>query len=203
MLRMAREARSVRTMTTITSTCPIKKVDVMRQLVYGEVYAPMEVDSHGDIMFSEDIETMCHRFMRLHLAMTTDVEHDNIARQVYPVECFIARANDPDFAEGSWVLGVKIEDPDVWAKVENGDLNGFSFEALVKPRTVVADVEVMQDNFGRTVKSADHDHLFFVELNDDGRVTRGRTNTVNGHNHEIKRGTATEVAENHSHRYFL
>jgi hypothetical protein len=44
--------------------------------------------------------------------------------------------------------------------------------------------------------------LFFVELDDNGKVVKGTTSTTNEHSHEIKRGTATEDAAGHKHRYF-
>jgi hypothetical protein len=32
--------------------------------------------------------------------------------------------------DGSWIASYKIEDPEVWAKVKNGDVNGFSIEGF-------------------------------------------------------------------------
>lgn len=35
-----------------------------------------------------------------------------------------------DAQDGSWFLGVKVNNPDVWAKVKNGEMKGFSVEGV-------------------------------------------------------------------------
>mgnify|MGYP000181515341 CR=1 FL=1 len=183
----------------------ILRTDAYEQIVYGQVYAPNKPDSHGAIMLPEDVRKMAHRFLRdVVLARSIDVMHDNNAVSAYPVESFIACANHPEgYDEGGWVVGVKIEDPVVWAKVLNGDLNGFSFEAYVTKAAVVAEVSVIPHYIGQTEEEAGHSHLFFVEINADGRVVGGRTAVAAGHYHEILRASATEDALSHSHRFFV
>lgn len=183
----------------------VKKVDADRRIAYGEVYAPYKLDTYGEMMLPEDIEKIAHRFMQLDLSSVIDVQHDNQPRNVTPIESFIARAGDPDFTEGAWVLGVKVHDNELWADIKAGKLNGFSFEALVRKVVAVVEYQVVRDNIGETEINGDHAHLFWVEVNDDGLVVRGRTTTDNGHAHEIKAGTATEEAGNppHAHRIFV
>ena len=190
----------------------IKKTDAYEQIVYGEVYAPNKPDSHGAMMLPADVRKMAHRFLRdVVLARSIDVMHDNKAITAYPVESFIACADHPDgYTEGAWVVGVKIEDPTIWEQVLKGDLNGFSFEAYVTRAATVATVSVLPHYIGVTEAEAGHDHIFFVEINADGRVVGGRTAAgPDGHIHEIKRASATEDAftagskEAHSHRFFV
>ena len=61
-----------------------------------------------------------------------DVNHqnDDVSAGVKIVENFIARADDPDFVEGAWVIGVHVLDDDIWNDILSGELNGFSYEAL-------------------------------------------------------------------------
>ncbi len=188
-----------------TSVSHVKKTDVEKRMVYGEVYAPYQLDTHGEMMLPEDIEKIAHRFLQLDLGSVIDVQHDNVPRDAVPVESFIARDNDPDFASGAWVLGVKILDEQLWEDCKSGKYNGFSFEAMVKKIVAVIDYEVLRDNFGETERNLDHTHLFWVELNDDGVVIGGRTTTDYGHSHEIVAGTATEMSGNppHTHRIFV
>lgn len=182
----------------------VKKVDEDKQIVFGEVYAPHVIDTYGEMMLPDDIEIMAYRFMEMsHLRRSIDTGHDEISNGSYPIESFIAREGDPDYTPGAWVLGVKVVDENVWASVKKGELNGFSFQAMVRKLPAVVELTVTRDNFGETEQVESHSHLYFVELNDDGKVVRGRTTSDNGHSHVIVSGTATEPTNGHAHRYFI
>jgi hypothetical protein len=187
-----------------TSVTQITRSDDDRQIIYGEVYAPNRLDTHGEMMLASDIEIMAHRFMRLDLTKAIDTNHDNVPVAAYPVESFIAREGDPDYTPGAWVMGVKIDDPTVWADIKRGAINGFSFQAMVKPMVVDVEVEVVRDQVGKTEETSDHEHYFFVQLDSNGRVTGGRTSkAADGHYHEIVGGSVTKKTDGHSHRFFI
>jgi hypothetical protein len=188
---------------TVVQRVAIKRVDDDKRVVYGEVYAPYALDSHGEFMLPEDIELMAHRFMKLELGTSIDTGHDNVPNGSYPIESFIARRGDPDYTPGAWVLGVKVPDDDIWMQVKSGKLNGFSFQSLVKAKEVEVEYTVVRDHVGMTEVHGDHAHVYFVELDEMGRVVGGRTNTVNGHSHEIVRASVTATAAGHTHRFFL
>lgn len=180
------------------------KTNEEKRVVYAEVYAPYTVDTWGDMMLPEEIEKMAHRFIEKGgLNKVIDTMHDYEATDSFVVESFIARAGDPDFTEGAWVLGVKVPDETLWADIKKGKLNGFSMSGFAKLLPAVAEVFINVVSIGRTEVNQEHDHLFFVELDDDGRVIRGRTSIDKNHAHEITAGTATEMAYGHAHRYFL
>jgi hypothetical protein len=103
------------------------------------------------------------------------------------------------------VLGVKVPDREVWASVERGDINGYSFEAYVRKVPAIVVVSLQRDNVGETEEADGHTHLFYAVVDDEGRVVAGRTSTDAGHSHEVKKGTATEPGGNgaHSHRFFI
>jgi len=188
-------------MTHITT---IRKSDEDRQIVYGEVYAPNRIDTQGEMMLPEDVELMAHRYMRLKLDQAIDIRHNNIAISAYAVESFIAREGDPDFTEGAWVLGVKIEDEDVWSDIKTGKLNGFSFQAMVKYASADVEIELIRDQVGKTELAEDHEHFYFVQLNENGNVLKGRTSKAeDGHFHLIGRASVTHEASGHSHRFFI
>jgi hypothetical protein len=183
------------------------KFDDEKQIVYGMVFAPDTLDTYGEYMKAEDIETMAHRYLKsVKLDASIDVRHDNLARDAYPVESFIARKGDPDYPEGAWVLGVKVEDTDVWASIKKGELNGFSYQAMVVPVEQTVTYDVVRDHVGPVCKAEgfDHDHVLFVQLGDDGKVLSGRTSKAeDGHFHEITRASVTETTDGHNHRFFL
>lgn len=186
-------------------TIRIRKIDKMRQIVFGVVYEPNVLDTHGDMMLPEDIELMAHRFMAdVKLRTSIDTMHDNIPNGSYPIESFIARDNDPDYPPGSWVLGLKVVDAKVWGAVMSGDLNGYSFEAYCTKKPVIVEIEYDAVDFGVTEENSGHDHFFWVKFDDSGVIVGGRTSAhADGHWHQIKSGTATEKADGHAHRIAL
>lgn len=110
----------------ITREVLIKAADAPKQIVYGEVYAPLVEDSHGDWMTAEQIELMAHKFMKSGRVKALDREHNLKETGAVVVESFIARKGDPDFAEGAWVLGCHVADSELWAAIEKGEVTGFS-----------------------------------------------------------------------------
>lgn len=182
----------------------VRKTDDEKRIAYAEVYAPNVLDTHGEFMDADSVAELAHKFMQLpDLSRSIDTNHDNVPNGSYPVESFIAREGDPDFTPGAWVLGTKITDDEIWAAVKSGELNGYSFEAYVRKVPTIVIVSMVQDNVGETEEQQGHSHLFFARLDDEGRVVAGRTTTDAGHSHEIRKGTATEMAAGHSHRYFI
>lgn len=185
---------------------PIRKAasdDEDEHLVFAEVYAPNRPDSDGEFMDSETIKKMAYDFMKnLEPDGSIDHRHTNeIVKGARVVESFIARKDDPDFIEGAWVLGVHIDNPEMWEQIKKGEINGFSIEALVHKKVVEVELEVPPVISGKTLKSEDHEHTFYVGYNEDGKFLGGKTDTVNGHFHLIKRGTLTEEAEGHHHKF--
>lgn len=182
----------------------IDKIDAVKHIMYGVVYEPDVQDSQGDAMSAEEIEKMAYGYMLLDdLKATIDTNHDRQSNGSYPVESFLARKGDPDFPEGSWVLAVKVTNPEIWARIEKGDLNGFSFEAMAKKQSKLVEYDITNEVIGETLDTRDHTHFFFVHVNDAGKVTHGITSVDDGHHHTISKGTATDEADGHSHRYTL
>lgn len=108
--------------------------DDSKQIVYGVALTPGLRDSQGDIVEPEDIEKAAHAYLVnyrkhdvQHAEVVTGADGQAIAETV---ESFIA-PQTMDIAgqkvlKGSWVLGVHINDPDTWQKVQKGELTGFS-----------------------------------------------------------------------------
>lgn len=184
----------------------VMKMDDDQRIVTAEVYAPFVMDTYGEYMRPEDIEEMAHRFMALDLSNVIDVNHDNVFTSCVVLESYIAKKGDPVFTEGAWVLSIHIPDDELWSRVRSGDLNGFSFEAMVKPETDIVEVSTIRDHVGRTEnsKEVDHEHIFFIQVNESGRIVGGVTAPAeDGHTHKILRGTVTEEVDGHTHRFSL
>lgn len=174
--------------------------DGYQRIVYAEVLIPDVPNTAGDFQTKEMVREFAYGFMVS--GFDLDVDHDNVARaDLKVVESFIARDDDPDFIPGSWVVGVYVGDDEVWQKIRNGEINGYSWEGWVK--AIQAEVDMLADvsRFGRTEKDLKdgHTHEFVAIVDDAGRVVAGGTTEVNGHSHTIRSHTFTEKADGHSH----
>lgn len=179
----------------------IRKIDAELQVVYGEVYVPDHPDSDGDFASSDEIRKMAHGFMKNLRLGQVDMDHDNSDRGFWVVESFIARKDDPDFIEGAWVVGIHVSSPTVWKQVKDGEINGFSMEAMVRKEPVLLTLELPEYVEGPTSEAAGHTHTFKAYIGDDGNVVGGETDVVNGHSHSIRRSVVTEQSDGHTHRF--
>lgn len=179
----------------------LRKFDDELQIVYGEVYAPDVIDSQGDTMTEVAIQEMAHSFMKNQNVKHIDTNHDGRYVNAVVVESFLARKGDPDFIAGSWVVGVHVEDAELWHQIKKGDFNGFSMDGQGVGTYVDVEIEIPEYVFGKTDSVHDHDHEFTVKFDDDGNFVGGETDVVSGHKHKIVRGTVTEIADGHSHRF--
>lgn len=117
---------------------PIFKANPSKQIVYAVVLAPNEIDSQDDYMEPDEIEKAAHRYLANSRVVGSG--HSKPIK-AHPVESFIApqdftveggQYGDQEVKKGSWVLGVKIDDPDEWQKVVNGEYQGFSVGGVGK-----------------------------------------------------------------------
>jgi hypothetical protein len=180
-----------------------------KRIVYGEVYAPYQVDTDGEAMLPEDIERMAHNFLASGRVNKIDVQHNLQESGCLVVESFIARKDDPDgFIEGAWVLGTKIIPDDLWDKVKKGEINGYSFYGPVTQVPVQAVVVATRRMLGKTEDSSDgllppHEHDLDIKFSKDDKVIPGLTGEALGHCHIVTRTTATEMEMEHAHRMVL
>lgn len=203
LLRKAFKMKQRKSANTIISGYNIKKVDKEKRIVTGEVYAPDVIDAHGDAMDAAEIEKLAHRFLMESLNSHIDIMHDNQPALAVAVESFIAREGDNLYTPGSWVLSVKIQDEALWDEIKKGKYSGYSMEVLVNKETRIVRVQTMEHVFGLTQDNNGHNHAFYVKLSEDGKVLKGATSTDDGHSHDIRLSTATEFADDHTHRFFL
>jgi hypothetical protein len=180
----------------------VVKQEAELQIVLGEVYAPNRPDAQGEYMTAIEIRKMAHEFIRSGKMGQIDLMHGNKLMQGSSVvESFVADDSDTRFLPGSWVIGVHIPDPALWASIKKGDINGFSMEALVTRHDMDVEIEIPPVVTGLTSKNEDHEHKFFVTYDDKGEFKGGMTDVVNGHSHVIVAGTHTQDTQGHRHRF--
>lgn len=171
------------------------------RIVFAEVLIPDVPDTYGDIHTKEAIREFAYKYMVS--GFSIDVGHDNIdvSEGVHIIESFIARDGDSMFTHGSWVVALYVSDDNVWEKVLDGEINGFSYEALVTRSTFTAEVplRVYEEGVTQPDPFDGHTHDFYVLLNSEEGILLGGTSVVNGHQHTISRHTRTDNSFEHAH----
>lgn len=187
-----------------TDTLHLRRADVeFERVVFAEVIVPESPNVYGDYWTFEAVKEAAYEFMRQGYEIDIEHDHEDVSDRVFVCESFIARDGDPDFIPGAWVVGMKINDDQIWQDVLDGKINGYSFEALVN--VLAGQFAYTDDGIRKGWTEPDpvdgHTHEFVVIVGEDTRPISGGTTETNGHAHLIKFGTATEKAAGHTHRY--
>lgn len=124
----------------------LKVSDKEKRLVTGLALIPnkeiLRVDPNGEpyhIFFSEDTVRTCSQiYLREMRNRNTTFEHEMLVDGVYLSESWIVE--DPkmdklnlygiDSVKGAWAISMKVENDQVWQRVKNGEVLGFSIEGL-------------------------------------------------------------------------
>ncbi len=126
---------------------PISKLDDEQQIVLGwgsvtKVAGEPVVDTQGDIIEDLELEKAVYDFMAV-------PKHDEMHKRIVPdsviVESFVV--TDEKLAKmfpgeqipqgfRGWWLGVKINDPEVYAKHKSGEYTGFSITGRAQRKEV-------------------------------------------------------------------
>jgi len=91
------------------------------------------------------------------------INHDkNIRNDIYAFESWIVQDPEKDKAtllgmsveKGDWVLGQKVDNPEVWQKIKNKELQGFSIEAYLEPILTNTTIEMTVEEVDARIKLA-------------------------------------------------
>lgn len=117
-----------------------------RHMVYGAALIPnMDIyrnDGEHEyyISFSkESIEKMSQDFMKEYRQYEVKTDHEDVANEVCVVESWLvsdaykdkSNALGINVPEGSWMVGMKVNNIETWDRIKAGELKGFSVESLV------------------------------------------------------------------------
>jgi len=110
-----------------TANTILKVNDDEKRLVYGIVMEPGTFDSHMDFTSAEEIEHAAHQYL-IDSRVVGQQHREAAAADV--VESFIAPTDmafgDELVRSGSWLMGVRVNDDDLWTGVKEGSYTGFS-----------------------------------------------------------------------------
>lgn len=112
------------------TTCGrIVKADADNHFVTGIVYEPMVEDAHGNFMTEGEITKAAYYFAKS--GNKVDLQHSFTPLDgAAVVESWIEKADiqigDEAIQKGTWLMTMEITDPDIWDKIEKGEITGFS-----------------------------------------------------------------------------
>ena len=131
--------------------CRILKADDERHVITSVVYEPMTKDAHDNFMTAEQIEKSAHWFLKN--GNKVDFQHNFVATEGCAiVESYIApediEIGGEKVTKGTWVASIEVQNDDIWAMVQKGDITGFSMGGIGK----YADEEVDLDEVDKSEK---------------------------------------------------
>lgn len=121
-------------------------IDEEKRLLLGAALIPdkkiyRNVDGHEFfITFSSDtIEKLAHSFSKNQHNNNSSLEHEVALNGMSVVENWIVEDSIKDkssnygknYPVGTWVTMMKVDNDEIWGKVKNGEIKGFSIDALL------------------------------------------------------------------------
>jgi len=124
----------------------LASVDNERRMLYGAALIPekliLRVDKNNEDYYmtfdKETIETLAHDFYKKNLHHTTNLQHAYPVTGVTIVESWLKEGDSDkslalglsDLPNGTWFIGAKVDDDNVWNEVKSGNIRGFSIEGM-------------------------------------------------------------------------
>jgi hypothetical protein len=114
---------------TFETSLKATKKSEEKRMVYGIVYSPDQVDSQGEYATGAEIEKAAYGFMKGLRLLNVDAQHDFDPKEAFVAESWLTKGADalfPGEPEGSWAVGIRVEDDALWEDVKKGSLAGIS-----------------------------------------------------------------------------
>jgi len=117
-----------------------------RHMCYGAALIPDKdiYRNNGEQEFyisftKESIEKMSQDFMKEYRQHEVKTDHEDVANEVCVVESWLVEDSYKDKAnalginvpEGTWMVGMKVNNIETWERVKSGELKGFSVESML------------------------------------------------------------------------
>ena len=116
----------------------ILKASDEEQTVSGVVLQPEVVDAQGDIISADVIKEAAYGFLQnFNRTTKLGVQHSTFPKgKLALVESYVAPSGivlgAKTIKQGSWIMTVKVLDADLWKKVKEGKITGFSIGGRAK-----------------------------------------------------------------------
>lgn len=195
-----------------------------KHMLYGAALIPDKdiYRNNGEqefyINFSkESIERMSQDFMKEYRQYEIKTDHEDVANEVCVVESWLVSDSYKDKSnalginvpEGTWMVGLKVNNIDTWERVKAGELKGFSVESMIsleefgKQNDTNMNIETNEEMFFDKIKNVFKEVLSTVGLSkeEDLAANSGFTsvedyqNEVEAIKAELEEQTAEPTAE--------
>jgi hypothetical protein len=122
--------------------------DGEKRMLYGPALIPnqpiVRYDGNNEKYFitysKETIEQTAQEFLKRNMHHNHTIQHEMPVNNLTVVESWVTTgAHDKsmnygfDLPEGTWMIGVKVDDDKTWQAVKNGEVKGFSIEGWFAP----------------------------------------------------------------------
>lgn len=174
-------------------------------LIFGVVYGAGPLDTDRAAMSPEEVEAVAYDFVASGKLSKIDLMHNERPTGSVIVDSTFIRWENPYFPIHSWVIGVRVSDPGLKLAIKNGEINGFSFGGSAFEVTRFALIIQPLKSVGTTEPStadgvAEHTHDLELDYDNWSNIIPTMTTGGPDHEHEMIKGTATEMAKGHAHR---
>jgi len=173
----------------------------LERYLEGVVMSPGEVDTQGEVVTSAVVRVAAYDYLTSGNALGIDVDHGYAARSgVEVVESWVNRGGVSDrWPVDAWVVRVRVTDPVLVSRIDEGSLNGFSWAGPVDRRVRLVRLEHPVEAEGETEALAGHVHRLALRFDSWARVLPAVTGESVGHVHEVRGTTRTERSGGHVH----
>lgn len=122
--------------------------DGEKRMLYGPALIPnqpiVRYDGNGEKYFitysKETIEQTAQEFLKRNMHHNHTIQHEMPVNNLTVVESWVTTgAHDKsmnygfELPEGTWMIGVKVDNDSTWQAVKNGEVKGFSIEGWFAP----------------------------------------------------------------------
>lgn len=155
------------------------------------------------INFSKDaVRRLMTKFMKNHAQNNFTTDHMDFAQGLTVVESWIVDNVDNDkannlglenFSEGSWIIGVKVDDDEMWQSVKEGRWCGFSVEAFCDLEEITKEIKNNKHKSDKVMakKSVKMDEI----LENIKNIINDAIDNAEGQDAEVQEEVVEEAAE--------
>lgn len=140
-----------------------------KQIIYSVAMRPNMLiprkDINGEpamVFYSEEtVQDLQQNFFKNNSHNGATINHDkNRRNDMYCFESWIVQDPEKDKAtslgldvkKGDWVLGQKVDNPEVWKDIKSGKLTGFSIEAYLEPVLTNNEITMTEQEIDERIK---------------------------------------------------
>lgn len=190
----------------------LAQVNEEKRLLLGAALIPNKriyrnIDGNEFEMFftAETIEKLAHSFMRNQNNNNSSLEHELKLEGMSVVEAWTVENPETDksanygktYPKGTWVTMMKVENEEMWGKVKNGEIKGFSIDALLGLEQVQLKTNI--NNMNEEVKKS----IVQEVLDGVKALFSAKDETVEVENTEVQPEAVTEVVEEFDKEAFM